>query len=397
MMLLHEERLRAAMRKHDLAATVATSPENVLYTSGFWCLPQWIRRGPQAFVLLTEELATATSVVITGTSTLDLLADQGVKANVRRFGSFTVDNPGLIDLDAVSSRQEKLFNLPDDGNAVDALIAEVKLQKLTKARIGIDEAGLLPGDMEKLRSELPDVTWITAASLFRWVRAVKTAEEVERLATVGTITENSIAAALDAAAAGASERDLARAFHGKTVEEDGFPVLGCIGFGERSALMNVQPSNRALKAGDMIRFDVGGHFKHYRADIARNVSFGEPPRETRIKYNALNRGVQRGIEKIRPGIPAAEIFQVVVDTVRKEGIPHYSRSHVGHGIGLDGYDLPLLAASSSDVLEEGMVVCIETPYYELGRIGLQVEDMLVVRSSGAEMLTNNGDSLVVLQ
>ncbi|MBN8931539.1 MAG: M24 family metallopeptidase, partial [Rhizobium pusense] len=50
----------------------------------------------------------------------------------------------------------------------------------------------------------------------------------------------------------------------------------------------------------------------------------------------------------------------------------------------------------TDILEAGMVLCIETPYYELGRVGLQVEDMLVVRSDGAEMLTNNGDNLMVL-
>ncbi|WP_247996530.1 M24 family metallopeptidase [Brucella tritici] len=395
-MLLHEERLQTAMIKHDLAAIVATSPENVLYTSGFWCLPQWIRRGPQAFVLRQARTDIQPAVVITGTSTLDLLADQNIDTKVRRFGSFTVDTASSTELDAVSFRQKELFNLPDDSNAIDALITEIRLQGLLKARIGLDEGGLLPGDIEKLRSELPDVNWSKAAALFRWVRAVKTSEEIERLTTVGAITERSIASALKVATVGATEHDLARVFHGHTVEEDGFPVLGCIGFGERSALMNVQPSDRALMAGDMIRFDVGGHFRHYRADIARNVSFGEPSQEIRTKYNALNRGVQRGIEQIRPGVSVSKIFEIVVDTVRAEGIPHYQRSHVGHGIGLDGYDLPLFAADSSDILEEGMVLCIETPYYELGHIGLQVEDMLVVRSGGAELLTNNGDNLMVL-
>ncbi|SPL64744.1 M24 family metallopeptidase [Ochrobactrum soli] len=395
-MLLHEERLHAMMTKHYLAAIVATSPENVLYSSGFWCLPQWIRRGPQAFALLTSESTTPSSIVITGTSTLDLLADQDVQTKVRRFGSFTVDIEPSAKLDTVSLRQEKLFKQPDEGNALDALVAEIRSLKLTKARIGIDEVGLLPGDMEKLQGKLPDVTWITAAAIFRWIRAIKTTEEIERLATIGAITERSITAALAIAGVGVTERDFARAFHCRTIVEDGFPVLGCIGFGERSALMNVQPSDRRLEDGDIIRFDVGGHFKHYRADIARNVSFGEPSQDIQTKYNALNRGVQRGIEQIRPGIVASKIFDIVVDTVRKEGIPHYQRSHVGHGIGLDGYDLPLLSAGSGDILEEGMVLCIETPYYELGHVGLQVEDMLVVRSTGAEMLTNNGESLMVL-
>lgn len=383
------------MTAHGLAAIVAVAPENVLYTSGFWCLSQWIRRGPQAFVVVPASLQEM-PVVITSTSTLDLVADQRITARVRRYGAFIVDAAPAIRLDLVSVRQEELHGLPADENALSALVAEIRTAGLTKARIGIDEVGLLPGDLEKLQSALPEVTWINASSLFRWVRAVKTSEEIERLRAIGQITERSISAALAAAKEGATEFDLARAFHGQTVREDAFPVLGCIGFGERSALPNVQPSDRALRKGDIIRFDVGGHFRNYRADIARNAYFGEPPRDIKIKYDALNRGVQRGIEHIRPGVPASEIFRIVVETVRKEGIPHYQRSHVGHGIGLDGYDFPLLSASSKDILEAGMVLCIETPYYELGRIGLQVEDMLVVRPDGVEMLTNNGDSLVLV-
>ncbi|AYM83974.1 aminopeptidase P family protein [Agrobacterium tumefaciens] len=395
-MLLNKDRLNAAMSKHDMAAIIATTPENVLYTSGFWCLPQWIRRGPQAFVVLGANQNETAPVIVTGTSTLDLLADQGVPAKVRRYGSFTVDTHPSARLDAVSSRQAELQKLPDDGNAINGLISELRTAGLANSRIGIDEVGLMPGDIDRLRDALPDVTWVMATSTFRTVRAVKTAEEIERLRIVAQITERSVQAALSVAREGAMESDLARAFHTQTVQEDGFPVLGCIGFGERSALMNVQPSTRPLRRGDVIRFDVGGHYRNYRADIARIASFSEPTREILIKYKALNKGVQKGIERIRPGVPASEIFHVVVETVRREGIPHYQRNHVGHGIGLDGYDLPILSADSTDILETGMVLCIETPYYELGRVGLQVEDMLVIRPDGAEMLTNNGDSLMVL-
>ena len=87
------------------------------------------------------------------------------------------------------------------------------------------------------------------------------------------------------------------------------------------------------------------------------------------------------------------MFETAVEAVRREGIPHYRRSHVGHGIGLDGYDLPDLTASSRDVLEEGMVLCVETPYYELGWTGLQVEDMVVVRAGGIETLMTTSGAL----
>lgn len=395
-MLLNKERLKAAMSEHALAALVAAAPENVLYSSGFWCLPQWIRRGPQAFVVLFAGEDEFAPVLITGTSTLDLVADQRVAAKVRRYGSFTVDEHPSTHLDTVSSRQAQLQDLPDDGNAVDALILELVTAGFVKGRVGIDEGGLMPGDMERLERGLPDVSWVKAASILRSVRAVKTKEEIARLRTIAQITERSVQAALSIAQEGATEIDFARAFHAQTVQEDGFPVLGCIGFGERSALMNVQPSERALRRGDIIRFDVGGHYRNYRADIARIASFGEPTREMAHKYRALRRGVQRGIEYVRPGVRASDVFQVVLETVRREGIPHYQRNHVGHGIGLDGYDLPLLSPASSDVLEAGMVLCIETPYYELGRVGLQVEDMLLVRSDGVEMLTDFCEDMVVL-
>jgi len=394
-MLMNDDRIKRMLLDNNLAAVIATAPENVLYTSGFWCLPQWIRRGPQAFVVWTGDPAYS-SAVITGTSTLDLVADQQVPGRVRRYGAFTVDIDPSVTLDAVSLRQAELQALPDEGSAIAALVAEIRNAGLTRESIGIDEIGLLPGDIEKLRAELPKVRWVMAASLLRSVRAVKTAEEIDMLRTVGQITERSIMAALSVAKVGATEIELARAFHAQTVQEDGVPVLGCIGFGERSALMNVQPSTRILRERDVIRFDVGGHFNHYRADIARIACFGEPAPDIRLKYAALNKGVQRGVENIRPGVATSEIFRIVVETVREEGIPSYQRSHVGHGIGLDGYDMPLLSASSTDVLEAGMVLCIETPYYELGRVGLQVEDMLVVREDGAEMLTNAGDQLMVL-
>src|SRR5690606_17905363 len=99
------------------------------------------------FVLRQAKTDIQPVVVITGTSTLDLLADQNIDTKVRRFGSFTVDTASSTELDAVSFRQKELFNLPDDSNAIDALITEIRLQGLLKARIGLDEGGLLPGDI----------------------------------------------------------------------------------------------------------------------------------------------------------------------------------------------------------------------------------------------------------
>jgi Xaa-Pro aminopeptidase len=82
--------------------------------------------------------------------------------------------------------------------------------------------------------------------------------------------------------------------------------------------------------------------------------------------------------------------------VRKNGLPHYRRNHVGHGIGLDGYDAPNLTPGSNEVFEEGNVICVETPYYEMGFAGLQVEDMLHVTRDGIESLMSTSSELRIV-
>jgi Xaa-Pro aminopeptidase len=395
-MLLNEPRLRQRMTDAALDAVVATAPENVTYMSGFWALPQWIRRGPQAYVVWPASDRDKPEI-ITSTSTLDLVADQDVgAAKVRRFGEFHAElGPDAVG-DAVGDKHLRLRRLPPHGDAVSALVAALEESQLGNGRVGIDETGLASGHMEVLAARLPNVSITPAAALLREVRAVKTDDEVDRLRQVARIAERSIKAALGVAREGVSELDLARAFHVQTIEDGAFPVLGCIGFGERSALMNVQPSDRKLRAGEIIRFDVGGRFRHYRADVARIATLGEPPREAKRLHQALLRGVQRACEIIRPGIAASHVFGEVMRVVQREGIPHYRRDHVGHGIGLDGYDAPTLSPSSREVIEEGMVLCVETPYYEVGRWGLQVEDMLVVRAGGVERLMETDGEIIVV-
>jgi Xaa-Pro dipeptidase len=66
---------------------------------------------------------------------------------------------------------------------------------------------------------------------------------------------------------------------------------------------------------------------------------------------------------------------------------------VGHGIGLDGYDAPNITPGNAEVFDEGMTICVETPYYEMGFAGLQVEDMMRVTRDGVESLMSTSSEL----
>ncbi|MGE0874292.1 MAG: M24 family metallopeptidase [Burkholderiales bacterium] len=394
---MNTPRLQERMKREGMDAIVATAPENVTYTSGFWAMSQWIRRGPQAYVLTPAE-GRGEQAVIASTGTLDLLADQDVDVDdVRRYGFFAIETDALcVDHDERDKRVSKWLERADAGDAVAALVSAIKDRGLDTATIGVDEIGIIPQYMDKLAAALPKAKIKRAAEAFRYTRAVKTPEEVRRLRHSAHVAELSIDAALAVAREGATERQLANAFHGKTIMEGGMPVLGVICTGPRSALSSGQPTDRKLERGDVIRFDVGGRVEYYRADISRIAVLGEASEKVKTYHRAIRAGLLHACEIIKPGVKTADVFEKVVETVRRNGIPHYKRNHVGHGIGLDGYDAPNLTPGSNEVFEEGMVISCETPYYEMGFAGLQVEDMLHITKHGVETLMTTSSELRIV-
>jgi Xaa-Pro dipeptidase len=394
-MLANIPRLKDLIAKNNLDAVIATCPENVTYLSGFWAMSQWVRRGPQAYVLFPRE--TAQPCIIANSGILDLIPDQQPWIReVRRYGYFQIDVDSSATLDDNDVLQQQLFASTGYKDPVDALVVAMKEKGLTRGTVGIDEMGITPQYMDQLTSALPDVKFVRCFSLFERVRSVKTPGEIEILQKAARITERAIDAALKIAAEGVTEREMLRELNASLAHDDAAPVVGCIGFGNRSAMINVQPSDRKLKRGDLIRFDVGGRYKNYRSDMSRGASLGDPAPKIAKYYRAVEKGVLRSYDIIKPGLKVSKLFEEIVDTVRKEGIPHFARSHVGHGIGVDGYDPPNISESSADVLEENMVICVETPYYELGFAGLQVEDMVRVTNNGAASLMSLPTALRIL-
>jgi Xaa-Pro aminopeptidase len=153
-----------------------------------------------------------------------------------------------------------------------------------------------------------------------------------------------------------------------------------------------------VQDGSIIRYDVGVHYKGYASDIARCFAFRTVSDRARRIQDALVAGLERALELIRPGAIAADIFDSAVAATRRAGLPDYDRSHVGHGIGTAGagYEAPDLKPGDQTPLEAGTVVCVETPYSEVGYGGLQVEDMLVVTETGYDLLSHTPRGIQVV-
>ncbi len=385
-MLMNRPLFEQVLADNKLDGFLGTGPESVTWLSGYWAMPQWIRRGPQAYAF-QPRCNDAASFVVTSKGLLDQAADQELYVDaVHFFGFFAYEDFAAAGA-GTDDRLRQLLQGREHAGPAEALAHALQQAGLGKARIGIEMDGLAEGVLDQVRASFPQIEFVRADLLAKKFRALKTPEEISRLRQAGRIAERSISAALAGLRTGESEADMALRFHAQTVADGAFPVLGCIGFGERGALPNVDPSpERRLAPGDTIRFDVGGRYKHYRADIARIAVHGEPTTRAQQCHRAVQAGIEHAYSIIRPGLPASQLFGEVMGAVQKSGLPHYRRNHVGHGIGLDGYEVPALTAGSTDILQAGMVMCIETPYYELGFGGFQVEDMVLVTPTGVESL-----------
>ncbi|HZU16859.1 MAG TPA: Xaa-Pro peptidase family protein [Candidatus Dormibacteraeota bacterium] len=394
--VLNRGRAEAVLSEAGVDVVVATTHQNVFYTTGYVGFGQRLMPATQVYAVSRAD-ALDQPVLIAPMSDLDVHAQLPAPlARLRPYGRFFVEiEDEGAELDPEQERYRAIALQDPAESALEALLDE--LARLpSRARIALDERGIAAAAREAVLQRFGRRV-VDGASLLDRIRMVKTPEEVRRLTAAALTVEESYLTALRSLREGMSEEGLARLFDGRTVEQGGQPCFTVIAFGERGALPNALPSRwRRLGRGDLIRFDVGCRTEMYCSDIARTAVFGEPSRRLRERYEAILLGEERMLEVLGPGITAREVFEAAVRATREAGIGGYRRHHVGHGVGLDTYDPPLLGPTTETVLEPGMVLEIETPYYELGFGGVQVEDTVLITETGCRLLTRSSRRLAVV-
>lgn len=397
-MLINERRAAEVMDAAGLDGLVSSRLENLYYLSGIY------NANMKAFpydlqsyaVVARDKLTAPIAVMSTGDWDQSRMAFAGLRGTVT-FGTFTRELPDGVALTAIEqeTKSETIDRKPR-ASALDALVVALEELGLSEKRVGIDETVFAPAYFAELPKRLPKLTVVRAAALFRKIRMVKTPGEVERLRHAAHVTETAVQAALSIAKAGITEKELNRRFRTSVTEQDGDASLSLFRIGRNGALGQIPSDDTPLRKGDMVWLDVACTVNGYWADLARIFCLGEPSKKLRTYYDAVLAGENHGFSACRPGMTAGELFDATVQAVKENGIPHYKRHHVGHGIGLEIYDAPLIGPGQTDVIEAGMVLNIETPYYEIGWGAVHIEDPFCVGGNSNEWLTTTSRDLAVI-
>jgi Xaa-Pro aminopeptidase len=269
----------------------------------------------------------------------------------------------------------------------------------TPALIGIEPESITAGMRDRLASVLKGRARLRSAPpLVERARMVKDAAEILRLRRAVELGASLFRIARRKIRPGVSEVEVAAAmeFEARCAGAEGMSFPTIVASGTRSAIVHGRASGARIPRRGFVVCDFGVILAAYCSDRTRTVHVGRPSGETRRLYEAVLEAQQAAIAAVRPGVTAAEVDGAARHVLRQRKLARYFTHSTGHGLGLEIHEAPRLAEGQTQKLEAGMVITIEPGVYLPGKWGVRIEDVVVVTSSGCEVLMPTDKELVII-
>ncbi len=169
---------------------------------------------------------------------------------------------------------------------------------------------------------------------------------------------------------------------------DGLAFPPVVAGGPNAANPHTIPGDRRIQAGDTVILDAGAKVDGYCSDCTRTFVAGGLDDELGAAYELCLRAELAGLEGVRPGVPGVEADASARSLIEDAGHGDHFGHGLGHGVGLEVHELPRLSRESTETVEAGNVTSVEPGIYLPGRGGIRIEDLVVVRADGVEVLTS---------
>ena len=219
------------------------------------------------------------------------------------------------------------------------------------------------------------------------LRARKGPEEYAALKANALIADKAMQAAWAAMRPGMTETQVADVARETFVSLGAKPIFTIIGTGGNGALPHHQTGDTVLQTGQAVVMDIGAGRDGFSSDITRMAVIGEAPEGYAQVHAIVEAAVQAAMDVARPGVKAHVLDDAARKVIAEAGYGEYFVHRLGHGMGIEVHEPPYISASSQSVLDEDMVFSIEPGIYLPGRFGLRLEDIVIMRSDGPEVLS----------
>jgi Xaa-Pro aminopeptidase len=256
-------------------------------------------------------------------------------------------------------------------------------------RVGFEDDHMSVRLLGKLKEKLADgIEMAAAGGTVERLRRVKDEEELAAIAAASKLADEVWAWSLERGLAGRSEREVARAAEARIRELGGDPsVPAIVAAGPNGALPHAEPGEREIGRGELVVFDMGAQLDGYCSDGTRTFATGEPGEEAREVYEVVLAAQLKSLEAIKAGVKGEDVDGVARTVITDGGYGEHFGHGLGHGVGLEVHEAPRVSLRSDDVLAPGEVVTVEPGIYLPGKLGVRIEDLVVVADDGLRNLS----------
>ncbi|MCG3401033.1 aminopeptidase P family protein [Staphylococcus massiliensis] len=230
------------------------------------------------------------------------------------------------------------------------------------------------------------------------IRQVKTQEEIEIIQHAAKIVDDAYEYILTVVKPGMTEKEVKAYLESKMLhlgaDDTSFDTIVASGY--CGALPHGVASDKVIEKGDMITLDFGAYYQGYASDITRTFAVGDPDPKMKEIYNIVLKAQEEAVKQAKAGMGCKELDAVARDIITEAGYGDNFGHSLGHGIGLDVHEAPVLSFKSDAALKVNQCVTIEPGIYVEGLGGVRIEDDILITEDGCQRFTNSSKELIIL-
>lgn len=262
-----------------------------------------------------------------------------------------------------------------------------RLSELAEAPVAFEADHVTVAGHDALSANGTDL--LPATGVVHRLRAVKDPDELDTIRRAAGVTDAAYEHLARESFVGRTERELAwrmeEILHEEGAERPAFPVI--VASGPNAALPHHHPGDRRVERGETVIVDAGAAVDGYCSDCTRTFATGELPEELHEAYALCRSAQESALAAIRAGASGREVDGVARVAIEESGLAPVLHG-LGHGVGLEVHEAPVLRLESTDTLVTRNVVTVEPGVYLAGRGGVRIEDLVVVTDEGAAVLSS---------
>lgn len=269
--------------------------------------------------------------------------------------------------------------------------------KLVTGRIAINDE--MPLRLYRAYSDaMPNARFKERSDDILKLRAVKDAAEIAIMQEAQRVASQAFLETIAALQPGMTERDVSirLEFEMKRLGASELAFANIVASGPNGAKPHAVPGNRMLEEGDLIVIDFGARVGGYCSDTTRTICIGEASDAQLAAYEAVKKANAAVADALEPGVTGAEMHNLALRVLAKSGFSDKMGHALGHGVGIDIHELPLLSLKNDDALVVGNVVTDEPGVYIPGEFGIRIEDCGVITEDGFQSFCDLTHELMVV-